>query len=52
MISQLAIEEALADGNLDPNLRLERFLSFLSRLPPTKPVERLREDARGAWKAL
>lgn len=52
IISQFAIEEALADANLDSNLRLERFLSFLSRLPPTKLVERLREDARGAWKTL
>lgn len=52
IISQFAIEEALADANLEPNLRLERFLSFLSRLPPTKLVNRLREDARGAWKSL
>jgi len=52
IISQFAIEEELADPNLEPNLRLQRFLSFLSRLPPTNLVERLREDARGAWKAL
>ncbi|MGB5932796.1 MAG: hypothetical protein WBH57_07010, partial [Anaerolineae bacterium] len=49
IISQFAIEEALADVNLDASLRLERFLS---RLPPTKRVERLRDDARGAWKSL
>ncbi len=52
IVSQFAIEEALADANLDPNPRLERFLSFLSLLPPTNLVERLREDARGAWKTL
>ena len=50
IISQLAIEEALADPSLEASLRLERFLSFLSRLPPTNLVQRLREDARGAWK--
>lgn len=52
LISQFATEEALADANLEPSLRLERFLSFLSRLPPTHLVERLRDDARGAWKTL
>jgi len=52
LISQFATEEALADANLEPSLRLERFLSFLSRLPPTNLVERLRDDARGAWKTL
>ena len=52
IISQFAIEEALADANLEPNLRLERFLSFLSRLPPTKRVKRLRDDVTGGWKSL
>ena len=52
LISHFAIKEALADANLEPSLRLERFLSFLSRLPPTNLVQRLREDARGAWKTL
>lgn len=52
LISQFATEEALADANLEPSLRLERFLSLLSRLPPTNLVERLRDDATGAWKTL
>jgi hypothetical protein len=52
LILEFSVERGLANPDLDPGLRLSRFASFLSRLPTSDLVSRLREDAAGAWTSL